>query len=146
MARQAASQKPPDSTRDSLCACSPSGGAFGLLGAAAAWSLQLTALSSIGGAECNLGDGPTTGPLLDTAPTIIAVINIAALLLSAAGLWISYRILAATGHLSRSSDLLDAGEGRTPFLAVWGIFASLLFFLAVAFNTLNMLWSGLCDA
>ena len=40
--------------------------------------------------------------------------------------------------------MMDAGEGRTRFLAIWGIWIGLVFMLAIAFNTISVFWAGLC--
>jgi hypothetical protein len=47
-------------------------------------------------------------------------------------------------HKGRSGGVMDAGEGRTRFLAVWGIFISLVFFVATLANTFSLVLVPLC--
>jgi len=123
--------------------------AFALFGAAMAWSLQLAAGASLGGIVCGAGDGPDRISLADatSAHGLLTAINAGALVVALAAMWAAYTTLRHTGHLQDGStaDLLDAGEGRTRFLAIWAVFASLLFVLAVAFNTITVLWAGICQ-
>ncbi|MBY0226949.1 MAG: hypothetical protein K2Q28_14190 [Hyphomicrobium sp.] len=119
---------------------------FGLFGSALAWSLQLNTGAALGGLLCASGDGPD-GKNFAGAHVLLVAINGLALAISMASLWASYRTLVHTGHMheGNTGDLLDAGEGRTRFLAMWAVFTSLLFTIAVAFNTLTALWGSICS-
>ena len=48
-------------------------------------------------------------------------------------------------HEDQAGSMLDAGEGRTRFLALWGLWMGVVFLLAIAFNTLSAWWAGLCS-
>ena len=120
---------------------------FGIFGAPAAWMLQLLAGSSIAGLVC-LGPG---GTAVATAradwanPTMIAI-NLAALLIAGVALAASFRILRQTnsGYAGGHDSVMEAGEGRSRYMAIWGVWTSLLFIFAIAFNTISAFWSGLC--
>jgi hypothetical protein len=49
-------------------------------------------------------------------------------------------------HRARSGGVLEAGEGRTRFLATWGIFISVVFIVAMLANTLSLFLVPLCRA
>jgi hypothetical protein len=120
---------------------------FGLGGAPLAWAVQLVAISSIASVACIAGDGPkATPPGAPWADAVLIAVNLAALVAAAVALAMSWRNLDRTGHeLAHSpSRLMEAGEGRSRFLSVWGIWTGILFMLAIAFNTLSVLWAGLC--
>lgn len=120
---------------------------FGLGGAPLAWALQLLAISSIATVACAVGDGPTRLPP-DAAwatPALIAV-NLAALAVAALAIAVAYVTFARTSDeaADTTGGIMEAGEGRSRFLSVWGIWTGILFILAIAFNTLSVFWVGLC--
>jgi hypothetical protein len=61
---------------------------------------------------------------------------------------LAVRNLRRTGreHADGSGGMMDAGEGRTRFLAIWGIWIGVVFMLGIAFNTISVFWAGLCNA
>lgn len=119
---------------------------LGLGGGALAWSAQLAILTGLGSLACATGDGPQI-PVADLewARTAATATNVAALAAAALSFLLSFRNLSRTRRLAGGGGIIDAGEGRSRFLAVWGIFAGLLFMLAVGFNTISVLWGGLCE-
>jgi len=122
---------------------------FGLAAGAFAWSVELAATASLGGAACVTGDGPKFGFTSAGWATItLTVINLVALLTAFGALAISWRNMKRASALEGMDvgGVLDAGEGRTRFISVWGIFAGILFILAIGFNTVAVFWSGLCGA
>ena len=41
---------------------------------------------------------------------------------------------------------MDAGEGRTRFLAVWGLFTAMVFIVALLANTFSLFLVPICHA
>lgn len=122
---------------------------FGLVGAALAWTVQIAAGSSFAGLYCVTGDGRGTPPSIpDWAEYAAMAINLAALLAALAALAIAWRNLTRSHRheVGPVADMVDAGEGRTRFMSLWGVFASVLFILAIAFNTISIFWIGLCQS
>ncbi len=121
---------------------------FSLVGGAAAWSLQLTAVSAMAIALCSSGaaGGSTTVANAGSIQTALLAVNLVALLIAGLALFQAYRCLEATGHIrdGHTLGLLDAGEGRTRFLAIWAIFSSTLFLIAILANSVSLSWSRLC--
>jgi hypothetical protein len=126
---------------------SPWAVAFGLFGAPLAWTLQLNANVAIGSLGCLQPNG-VAGSTGSTGGAVLAtiVINILAFVLAAAALAVSARDLRRTRHEERhrSGGVIGAGEGRTRFLSVWGVWISGLFIIAIGANTMAAFWRGLC--
>ena len=121
---------------------------LGLFGGPVAWAIQLVAIYSLASYACDparLQPGPM--PAADRLWWLLPLVNAAALLTAALATALSVRHLRRTRreHAGHSSDLLEAGEGRTRFLSIWGIWAGALFLLAIAFNTISVFWVGLCS-
>jgi hypothetical protein len=123
--------------------------AFGLFGAPVAWSAQLLANSAVAGIVCAAGDSSAraAGGSSWLGPAMISI-NLFGLLVCAFALlaaWRSYR-RTGTGSSNQHDAVMDAGEGRGRFLAIWAVWTAILFFLAIAFNTLSVFRVGLCAA
>ncbi len=121
--------------------------AFGLVGAPLAWSLQLSANSALTGLACLLPDG-ASGVTAATDEAVVAtvIVNLVALAVALLALLVARRDLHRTRHPDQlhKEGVLMAGAGRTRFLSVWGVFASVLFLIAIAANTIVVFWRGLC--
>jgi hypothetical protein len=65
----------------------------------------------------------------------LLLINIAALIIALVAATVAWRSWRATRreHPGTSDELLEAGEGRTRFLAAWGLITGLGFFGAILF-------------
>lgn len=131
----------PDRGRVSLAAL-----LFGLAGAGIAWSLQLCLTTALFGIECTGPDGARLSDGPSAARVVALAVNLAAVAMAVGALAVGWLNLRHTRHEhgAESGDVMDAGEGRTRFLSVWGIWASALFLCAIVFNTISVLWSGLC--
>ena len=119
---------------------------FGFFAAPVAWSLQLAINASLAGLAC-LGDAATPDvDLRGWTDTAIIVVNLVALAVALLGLAVSIRSLRRTNPAEQGAGrgVLGAGEGRTRYMAVWGVATSVLFFCATAFNTVAVFWEGLC--
>lgn len=119
---------------------------IGLALGAFSWFGQLCANSAVAWASCEtFAHREWSYHWAGSWPVIIGF-NVLALVLSALGLALGAVNLSKTGEEEEQQPggIMDAGEGRTRFLSTWGIWASLLFFLAIAFNTISLFWGGLC--
>ncbi len=121
--------------------------ALGLLLAPLAWSAQLLILYAFASNACwpaGIASVGTAGPAwLGWA---LPLVNLVGLLAAALAIGLSLRNLQRTRgeHERQSGGMLDAGEGRTRFLSVWGLWAGVIFLLAIGFNTLAVFWAGRC--
>ena len=120
---------------------------FALSGAPIAWALQLLTGSSIAGLACLSPHGVAVETArIDWGNPVMIAVNIAALALAGLALVASIVILRRTGHESEGGhdSVMDAGEGRSRYIGIWGLWTSLLFIIAIAVNTISIFWSGLC--
>ncbi|MEE2951936.1 hypothetical protein SAMN06297251_11249 [Fulvimarina manganoxydans] len=112
-----------------------------------AWSLQLFFGSAASGIACIGGDGQKldAASLSWATPAMIGV-TIIALLVALAAFAVSILVLRRTGDREPSNEesVMEAGQGRTRFVAIWSIWANGLFALAVAVNLLAYVWGDLC--
>jgi hypothetical protein len=122
----------------------------GLLLPPLAWTIELFVDYGLASHACF----PRAQPLLSTPPgwgtvwsTLLAV-NIAALLVACVATFISFCIWRRTRGAvsSRQEELVEAGEGRTRFLAVWGIWTGVWFAIAILFNTIAVFAVPTCGS
>ena len=112
------------------------------------WSLQLAANSSIAGLACLENTTRAADDELGWAGWGIEAINVVALVVGLAAILLSLWLIRRTREVDPRPEggVMSAGEGRARFMAVWGLFSSVLFSAAIAFNTISVFWSGLCPA
>lgn len=119
---------------------------FGVLGAPVAWGLQLVVNYGLASHICYVGDTPRTMPIWRSAWTVILVLNVLAALLALASTALSYQRWQATRQEfhRNASEALEVREGRTRFLALWGVMTGSGFFLAILFNTIALFMVPQC--
>lgn len=119
---------------------------FGIFAGPVAWNLQLLIATAFSGHLCYPDQqplGPQTGQHLSWVLGLIDVLGIIVALAAlgvAAGNWRRVR----TEKQGSGRHLLDAGEGRTRFMAMLGIINSLLFLVALIFASLNLFFFPMC--
>ena len=112
------------------------------------WSLQLDANSSIAGLSCLARDGTNLNASLHvwSQPTII-FFNIVALLITAGALLLSlWNLRRGQEAARRGGAETKPDRGRVRFMALWGIWTSVLFLFAIGFNTVAVFYGGLCPS
>lgn len=120
----------------------------GLLAGPVAWGLQLIVNYALAAYRCYPGDVPRTSILPGwswSSPTILAI-NIAAALIALLGAAISLRHWRAVRgeHHGSVGHTAETGEGRTRFLALWGMMTGLGFFAAIMFDTVALSMAPQC--
>jgi hypothetical protein len=119
---------------------------FGIFAAPVAWNLQLLIATAFSGHLCYPDQdplGPEVGRHLSWVLGLIDVLGMVLALVALAvaiGNW--RRVRREKGGGGR--HLLDAGEGRTRFMAMLGIANSLLFLVALIFASLNLFFFPMC--
>jgi len=85
-------------------------------------------------------------PGFHSARTIVLLLNLLAAAIALAGAGLSYQHWQATRMEQRgdAEHAVESGEGRTRFLALWGVMAGLGFFIGILFNTLALLMVPTC--
>ena len=118
-----------------------------LLASPIAWFVQLCAGYGLTSAACfprqyPVADGLSLSPA--AWPGSFAL-NIGCLVVAVAATLLSVWVWLRVRHeVSSSFGLIEAGEGRTRYLAVWGIWTGVWFALDILFATIGMLEVGLC--
>jgi len=113
---------------------------FGLLGGPAAWFAQLCAGFALSSWPCFPGDQHMLSPTAGFAWTGAAVgfVSLTAFAVAVAAMFVSRGLLRRTRdeYPGDPAHLLEAGTGRTRFLALWGTIAGGGFAVATAFTAI----------
>jgi hypothetical protein len=119
---------------------------FGLAAAPTAWNAQLLFSVALSAHACYPRDVPLALPIWSGLWWILLAIGAAGMALAIAGGLVSWRSWRLTFEEAPGSahHLLDLGEGRTRFLAMFGVLASFLFALALLFATAAVFVVPLC--
>jgi hypothetical protein len=123
--------------------------AFGLAGAPFAWALQLFVNYGIASRVCFPGAIPQLSAIgTSSAWFTILVVELVALAVSVLAAVISYGSWRATRHeaAGETSHMVEAGEGRTRFLALWGLLTSVGFAIAIMFSLVGLFVVPLCGS
>lgn len=113
----------------------------GLAAGPAAWLIQMSVNYGISSHGCYPADEPLRALTSGSALAVILAVTIVAIVLSFAAALLSYgnwrRTRAEAG--GETPETIEAGEGRTRFLALWGTFAGAGFTVALLFNLIGIL-------
>ncbi|MGE5537544.1 MAG: hypothetical protein ACM30I_02930 [Gemmatimonas sp.] len=122
--------------------------AFGLLGAPFAWALAHVVTYSVAAVVCYPGHEPRAGigGLGWVTPPLLFVYAAGLVIAAAAGVaarraWAASRE-EAHGHAGHAAEI---GEGRTRFMALWGLMTSGVFFALMVFDAIALLLVPLCS-
>jgi len=111
---------------------------FGIIAAPLLWLAQLILSYGISALACYGSDHPTTIASGASVRTALLVFDAVALSVSLAAAIVSF----ASWRAVRTEQ--QFGEGRTRFMALWGIMSSLCFLGAIVFHTLASVMVPLC--
>lgn len=116
---------------------------FGLVGAPSAWAVQGLAGWCIAGATCNDGTA-AWGPLsAGGVRTLLGVLSVAALAAALAGGAGALRWWRGLNPRDRFQEAL--GKQRLEFMAIAGVFVSIVFTCAITATSLALLWLDVCE-
>jgi len=120
---------------------------FGLAGAPAAWSFQLTIQYALTAHGCYPHRTPLATPLGHALGPVIGIATVLAIAIALAAFGTALRAWRVTrDEVTPWSHavLLEVGEGRTRFMAYAGMLASLLFLFGIGLNAVASLLAGAC--
>jgi len=119
---------------------------FGLLAAPGAWIFSELLLYFISSRLCTLKNPMASAFLRKGISPWFTIITVAAFLLALIGVWVSLRNWLATREESHGSGhhLAEVGEGRTRFLAMCSMLASIGFAIAFLFIFAQLYTARLC--
>ncbi len=118
---------------------------FGIVAGPAVWALRLWINFAFASHLCS-----TSAAASHNAPASIGaflvISDLTAMAIAAYAGVISYRHWQATRHqkAGNAGHLIEAGEGRTRFLAICGVVTSGLFVVAIAFDVVGILVNVPC--
>lgn len=110
--------------------------AFGVLAGPFAWGVRLVLNYGIASTACFPDNARRLPPRPEWLRTTLTSIELIAILVAATGALVSFRIWQSTRYESEghAGHLIEAGEGRTRFLAVWGMITGVGFLLFNVFD------------
>ncbi|CCD95742.1 conserved membrane hypothetical protein [Bradyrhizobium sp. ORS 375] len=120
---------------------------FGMVGLLAAlfappigWSLHLISNYALASHACYPIDVPKSPVRPDLLWGGLIAIDAFSLVVSAASAFVAYSAWRASRQemAEHRSQMIEAGEGRTRFLAAWGLLISALFFIAVGSDSASL--------
>ena len=122
-----------------------------LFGAAAApliWMGHLWLSYGLSSRTCFPGDLANAGVSGAGLRDALLVFDAGAIIVSLIGLAVSYRTWRATRAEARgrAEQAIEVGEGRTRFLAIWGMISSSMFLIAVLFAAIASIMVPLCGS
>jgi hypothetical protein len=122
---------------------------LGLMAAPLMWAGHLYLSYAFAAESCFPGDAPLKYAVEGAAAvrTILAVFDAVALTVAVVAGLIAFRSWRTTRHEAEQADqhAVEVGEGRTRFMAVWGMLSSGLFFGALLFATIASLAVPICQ-
>jgi hypothetical protein len=123
---------------------------FGLVAAPAAWALQLVVNYSLASHVCFPGYRPLASVAngWGSVWSVLLTIELVALAVAIAGGITAYSSWQATREeaAGETTHLVEAGRGRTRFLALWALFTSLAFSFALLFSLTGLFVVPLCGS
>ena len=120
---------------------------FGFCAAPIFWIIQLTLGYWASAEACYGGDQPTVTATPGTLHVALVVFDVVAIAAALAGGVVSLGAWRIAQKEKRGGmrHALHVGEGRSRFMALWGIIASVWFLGAIIFNTIGSLVVPLCS-
>jgi hypothetical protein len=119
---------------------------FSVCAAPLAWLVQLSAIYAFSSTPCfHFGDRLLTHAGVQPWPLIIGA---ACLLVALASLWLGFVLLRRTRGETGGGrrHLFETGEGRTRFLAVWGVAFASVFTVLIVVNLLLLIGMPVCES
>jgi hypothetical protein len=142
---QAASVRHPAPHRDRVALAELG---FSLAAAPLAWGAQLVLSYGLASHVCFGGSAPRGGQAAHwtAAMSLLLATQLVALAIALIGAAMAYRLWRATRRevSDEPHEMIEAGRGRTRFLALWGLMTSLGFAGAILFGVIGSLLVPLC--
>jgi hypothetical protein len=122
---------------------------YGIAAGPLAWGAHLLVNYGVTSHACFPGAAPrsTPPPGAGALWSLLLAIDLIAMAIAASAALVSYRAWRASrrevsGH---AGELIEVGEGRTRFLALWGMITGGGFLIVIAFDLVGLLVLPLCE-
>jgi hypothetical protein len=119
---------------------------FGMAAAPLAWDVQLLVSVSLSGHACYPRNTLLRSPLWSGTWPILLVVSMAGIVIAIAGGFVAYRSWLGTldERPGSAHHLLESGDGRSRFMAMFGMLGSALFLVALVFGAVALYLVPLC--
>lgn len=114
---------------------------YAVLGAPAAWTLQLLTGYTLASHACYPNSIPLSQPIWSFLWWVLLGVDLAAIVAAALAGWLA----VTKWRTYRDADGSQVGERRNRFLAQWALLTSALFSLAVIFTIIMLFIVPVCD-
>jgi hypothetical protein len=113
----------------------------------AVWSVHLIVNYASASRACYPDGSPQSAPAVHWLWLLLIIVDVVSLLISAGAVAIAYRSwqISAEEMAEHTSPMVETGEGRTRFLAIWGLLIGAGFFVAVIFDFVGLWILPICD-
>lgn len=122
--------------------------AFGLAAPPLAWAGQLVTNYAIASHVCFPGGQPLAGLAVEAHPAwlVLLIVELLALAIAVSAGGVAYASWRSTRKEAEgeTSHMFEKGEGRTRFLALWGLITSVGFVIAIGFSLIGLFVVPLC--
>jgi hypothetical protein len=120
--------------------------AFALAAAPLAWGAQLVIGYGVASHVCFAESAPRAASLSWAGAVPLLVVELIAIVVATVSAAVAYRLWRATREEASGGTraMVEAGRGRTRFLALWGLMTSLGFLGAIVFSLIGLLVVPLC--
>lgn len=112
----------------------------------AGWSMHLIVNYASASRACFPDGTPQSGPSTQSLWLLLITIDIVSLAISGVAAALAYRSwkTSAAEMAEHASPMVETGEGRTRFLAIWGLLIGVGFFVAVIFDFVGLWILPIC--
>jgi hypothetical protein len=121
---------------------------FALLAPPLAWAIHLVSNYAFSSNACYPGRSPRNAPLpgFDWLWGLLIAVDLTSMVICVAAALVALRSWPANSEEIRqtASPLLELGEDRTRFLAIWGVIIGSGFFIAVLFDFVGLWVLPIC--
>lgn len=122
--------------------------AFALAAPPLAWAIQLVVGYGVASHVCFSGSAPNVSASFawGRAIPLLLAVELVASLIAVSGAAVALRLWRATREEVEggAEEMVEAGKGRTRFLALWGLMTSVGFLGAIMFSLIGLLVVPLC--
>jgi hypothetical protein len=119
---------------------------FVTVGPPLAWSVHLIVNYAFASQSCYPDGRPLIAPSFRGLWPLLIAVDVMSLVISACAAVLAYRLWQVTAREMPEPEpaMMEAGEGRTRFLAIWGMLIAIGFFVAVIFDFVGLWILPIC--
>ncbi|MDJ0450749.1 hypothetical protein [Methylocystis sp. JR02] len=121
-----------------------------LLASPLAWSVQLLVNYGLASHACFPSDRPRSSlaPGWEWVEPVVTALNLLCLAIAVVASLVALSVWRRTSGEAEGGheSVIDVGQGRTRFLAIWGVWGGVWFALQILFATISIIWVPACGS